>query len=138
MTQYEYDQWLLDEIPNLYKNHSDLMKNYVFDRVLYWKVTICHNVKVQRDREWWKKVLPIYTEVWEKLVLCRSSNKELEKFVKQYNDKHPKKKKKITLKQQSNFVSSESSEEYKESPKKKINKKPKVSDLFADSDSDSD
>jgi len=139
MTQYEYDQWLLDEIPNLYKNHSDLMKNYVFDRVLYWKITVCHNVKVQRDKEWWEKVLPKYREVWEKLVLCRSSNKELEKFVKQYNDKHSRRKKKITLKQQSKFVSSESSEEYKEDkPKKKINKKPKVSDLFVDSDSDSD
>lgn len=145
MSQYEYDQWLLDEIPNLYKNHSNLMKNYVFDRVLYWKITICHNVKVQRDREWWGKVLPKYREVWEKLVLCRSSNKELEKFVKQYNDKHSRRKKKITLKQQSKFVSSESSEEFKEdSPKKmakkkskkKSKKKPKVSDLFVDSDSD--
>ena len=144
MTQYEYDQWLLDEIPNLYKNHSDLMKNYVFDRVLYWKITICHNVKIQRDREWWKKVLPKYREVWEKLVLCRSSKKELEKFVKQYNDKHNRRKKKITLKQQSKFVSSESSEEFREEKKlkkiskKKSKKKPKVSDLFVDSESDSD
>jgi len=146
MTQYEYDQWLLNEIPNLYKNHSDLMRNYVFDRVLYWKVTICHNVKVQRDKEWWKKVLPTYTEVWEKLVLCRSSNRELEKFVKQYNDKHSRRKKKITLKQQSKFVSSESSEEFQDDKKSKIKskikskkkskKKPKVSDLFVDSDSD--
>ena len=145
MTQYEYDQWLLDEIPNLYKNHSDLMKDYVFDRVLYWKITVCHNVKIQRDREWWAKVLPKYREVWEKLVLCRSSKKELEKFVKQYNDKHNRRKNKITLKQQSKFVSSESSEEFKDDSPKKTSKKtsakktkPKVSDLFEDSDSDSD
>ena len=147
MSQYEYDQWLLDEIPNLYKNHSDLMEDYVFDRVLYWKITVCHNVKIQRDREWWAKVLPKYREVWEKLVLCRSSKKELEKFVKQYNDKHNRRKKKITLKQQSKFVSSESSEDFKEDSPKKFPKKtskktstkkskPKVSDLFVDSDSD--
>ena len=147
MSQYEYDQWLLDEIPNLYKNHSDLMEDYVFDRVLYWKITVCHNVKIQRDREWWAKVLPKYREVWEKLILCRSSKKELEKFVKQYNDKHNRRKNKITLKQQSKFVSSESSEEFKEDIPKKSSKKtskktstkkskPKVSDLFVDSDSD--
>ena len=147
MSQYEYDQWLLDEIPNLYKNHSDLMEDYVFDRVLYWKITVCHNVKIQRDREWWAKVLPKYREVWEKLLLCRSSKKELEKFVKQYNDKHNRRKNKITLKQQSKFVSSESSEEFKEDSSKKSSKKtskkisakkskPKVSDLFVDSDSD--
>ena len=143
MSQYEYDQWLLDEIPNLYKNHSNLMKNYVFDRVLYWKITVCHNVKIQRDREWWGKVLPKYREVWEKLVLCRSSKKELEKFVKQYNDKHSRRKKKITIKRESKFVNSDSSEEYvekKNSKKnsKKTNKKPVASDLFVDSDSDSD
>ena len=143
MTQYEYDQWLLDEIPNLYKNHADLMKDYVFDRVLYWKITVCHNVKIQRDREWWAKVLPQYQEVWDKIVLCRSSKKELENFVKQYNDKHNRRKNKITLKQQSKFVDSESSEDFIEEVKQepsngKINKKPKVSDLFVDSDSDSD
>ena len=145
MSLYEYDQWILEELTNLNKNHYELMKDYVFDRVLYWKITVCHNVKIQRDKGWWEKVFPQYQDVWNKLVLCRSSKKELEKFVKQYNDKHSRRKNKITIKQKSKFVDSESSEEYKESntskkiskkTSKKINKKPVVSDLFVDSDSD--
>jgi hypothetical protein len=132
MNQYEYDQWLLDEITNLYKNHSDLMKDYVFDRVLYWKITVCHNVKIKRDRDWWNKVIPKYKEVWDKIVLFRNNKKELEKFVKSYNDKYNRRKNKVIMKQEK-FVSSESSEEY---PIEKINEKPKTSDLFIDTDSD--
>ena len=132
MNQYEYDQWLLDEITNLYKNHSDLMKDYVFDRVLYWKITVCHNVKIKRDRDWWNKVIPKYKEVWDKIVLFRNNKKELEKFVKSYNDKYNRRKNKVVVKQEK-FVSSESSEEYQI---EKINEKPKTSDLFIDTDSD--
>tara|TARA_Y200000002_G_C22675267_1_gene661771 strand:+ start:1113 stop:2504 length:1392 start_codon:yes stop_codon:yes gene_type:complete len=132
MSQYEYDQWLLDEITNLYKNHSNLMKDYVFDRILYWKITVCHNVKIKRDRDWWSKVVPKYNELWNKIVLYRNNKKELENFVKSYNDKYNKRKKKVIMKQEK-FVSSESSEDYLDN---KINKKPKTSDLFLDSDSD--
>ena len=78
--------------------------------------------------------------LWDRIVLCRSSNQELEKFVKEYNDKHKRKKDVVinTEKSELLFVDSETSDDI-ESTKKKVNKKEeKKSVLFPDSDSDSD
>ena len=81
----EYDLWLLDEITNLHRRYPDLMKNYVFDRVLYWKLNVCHNVKIQRNREWFKEKYPLYKDLWDRIILYRSNKKELNKFITNYN-----------------------------------------------------
>jgi len=145
MSVYEYDQWLLDEITHLKERHPVLMKDYVFDSVLWWKLTVCHNAKIKRDKEWFNSKLPLFKTLWDRIVLCRSSNQELEKFVKEYNDKHKRKKDVVinTEKSELLFVDSETSDDIestkKESTKKKVNKKEeKKSVLFPDSDSDSD
>ena len=41
MSCAEYDQWVLDELSNLYKNKD--FEDYYFDKVLYWKLTKSHN-----------------------------------------------------------------------------------------------
>ena len=46
MSLFEYDQWVLDELTHLNTRYPKLMYNYVFDRVLYWKLTLCHNVVI--------------------------------------------------------------------------------------------
>ena len=142
MNDFEYDQWILSEVTNLYKNHPNLMKDYVFDRVLYWKITVVHNVKIRRDKEWFKEVFPKYKDVWDKIVACREDRKYLENFVKAYNDKHSRRKTKVVIKEKerAKFADSEDSDDDDDTSvvQDKINKKPAVSDLFADSDSDSD
>lgn len=139
MTQFEYDQWILDEIPNLYKKYPKLMKDYVFDRILYWKLTVCHNVKIPRNKEWFKANYPKYKEVWDKIVLLRSNKTELNKFVKKY--KKPKRVKKV--KPEIKFIDSESSEEQNInnlndniSIEETKNDKPSILDLFVTSESE--
>ena len=59
------------------------MNDYVFDRVLYWKITVCHNVKIQRDREWWAdNVENIYNYFKDLIYYKKADNiKELEELL---------------------------------------------------------
>ena len=122
----EYDLWLLDEITNLHKKYPDLMKNYVFDRVLYWKLTVCHNVKIQRNRDWFKEKYPLYKELWDRITLYRSNKKELNKFITNYNKN--KKNKVVVEDNESKFIDTESDNE------ESVDDKPDKSKLFVDSD----
>ena len=97
---YEYDKWVLDEITNMHTRHEKLMKDYVFDRVLYWKLANCHNVVIKRDREWFKEKLPIFKELWDKITLLRNDITEQKKFLDEVNRKRRKK------------ITSDSDEEY--------------------------
>ena len=45
MNLYEYDQWIINTISEFYGIYYPLMKNYVFDRVLYWKLENSHNFR---------------------------------------------------------------------------------------------
>ena len=120
------------------------MKNYVFDNVLWWKLAVCHNVKIKRDKEWFNSKLPLYKTLWDRITLYRSSKKELDKFVKEYNEKHKRKKDIVTEKEDELlFVDSETSEDISTQEKTNIfiktnNKEDKKSVLFVDSDSESD
>ena len=102
MSNHNYDYWLLDEISNLHKKYPKLMKDYVFDRIIYWKLRSCHNVKIERDRNWFKDNYSKYEELWNKIKLLRSNPKELENFL-EINKKKVKVKKQEKL-----FIDSDS------------------------------
>ncbi len=142
MTLYEYDQWILDEVTHLNIKYPDLMKNYVYDNVLWWKLTVCHNVTIKRDKDWFNSKLHLYKTLWDRITLYRSSKKELDKFIKEYNEKHKRKKDIVAEKEpDSLFVDSETSEDFSthENTIQADNKEEvKKSVLFVDSDSDSD
>ena len=103
MSMFEYDQWILDELTHLNIKYPELMKEYVFDRVLYWKITVCHNVKIKRDKEWFNSVYPKFKELWDRIVLYRSNTKELNKFLRS-------KKVEINKENENLFVDTESEE----------------------------
>ena len=109
---FEYDQWILKNIDSLYRDHKELMKDYVFDRILYWKLTDCHNVKIKRDREWFKSKYILYKDLWDKITLFRNDKKALKQFLDEKNkSKKVKVKKDNKIKNDDLFVDSENSED---------------------------
>ena len=81
MTLFEYDTWTLDIINNLRVKHKELMKDFIFDRVIYWKLSNCHNVLIKRDRDWFEESLPKFKELWNKIEFLRANPKEGQKFI---------------------------------------------------------
>ena len=115
ITTFEYDQWILTTIDSLYRDYKSLMKDYVFDRVLYWKLTDCHNVTIKRDKEWFKSKYILYKNLWDRIVLYRNDKKALKHFLDEKNkSKKPKVKKEAKIKPEDLFVDSENSEDLQE------------------------
>jgi putative phage-type endonuclease len=142
MSLYEYDKWIIDTITQFYGKYYPLMKNYVFDRVLYWKLENSHNVIIPRDKKWFKKVHPQFDSLWKKIVYLRDRPKEALKFKEELLSKIKTRKrssKKSTLSKETLFVDSDSSDSNNKPTskisirKKKVTKKI-VDDLFVDSE----
>lgn len=90
MDLYNYDKWVLDTITTLHRDRRDLMRDYVFDRVLYWKLVNSHNVVIKRDKKWFKETLPKFEEVWNKILYYRKNKIEAKKFADSKVRKKPK------------------------------------------------
>ena len=142
MDLYEYDKWVIDTISQFYQKYYPIMKDYVFDRVLYWKLENSHNVVIRRDREWFKRVKPLFENLWDKVLFLRERPKEALKFKEELINKKKNKllPKKDDLSKEELFVNSDSSDT-EDKPikinKKKISVRKKKSidnDLFVDSD----
>ncbi len=56
MSNDEYKYWICRSLTKKYTN------NYVFHRILYWRVDLTHCIKVKRDHNWINNVLPKFTE----------------------------------------------------------------------------
>ena len=40
----EYDKWVLDTLGSWKEQYPDMAKDFVFDKVIYWKCPQTHNV----------------------------------------------------------------------------------------------
>jgi putative phage-type endonuclease len=87
MSCQEYDEWVLNIINDFENYDSELARDYVFDKVLYWKLKKSHNVAVKRDRKWFNDVLPKLKSVWDKVLYYRKHLNKVEKYVAEMKKK---------------------------------------------------
>ena len=99
----EYDKWVLDTLGNWKENYPELAKDFVFDKVIYWKCSQTHNVLIKRDKRWFKDKLPILKKFWDRVSEYRNDEKRLEKLIEDYEKS--KKKKWFRYKTELNVVS---------------------------------
>lgn len=76
MTPKECDDWVFSTINNIWR----IDKNYVFDKVIYWKLTRSKNVTIYRDTKWFNKVLPKIKETWDYITFYRNNEKKLDQY----------------------------------------------------------
>ena len=106
MSVHEYDSWVLDVIDKLRTKYKDVSTNYVFDRILYWKLENSHNVVIKRDKEWFAKSLPKFKGVWDQVLYFRENLSEARQLAERINGKKNNFGKKTTL-----FLDSDSEED---------------------------
>ena len=85
MSNLETDKWLLETIHNLKTTHKD----YVIEKISYWKLIEYRNYTVKKDEEWFQRNLPTFEETW-KYVLFFRENKEKASLMKKYIYSFPK------------------------------------------------
>jgi len=68
-------------INNYQKHYPELVENYYFDKVLYWKLESSHNFKIKRDKEWFNISLPKFKDFWDRVELYRNNEDEKQKYL---------------------------------------------------------
>jgi putative phage-type endonuclease len=80
MTSQQYDDWIVKTMSELNQKHPDIIKDYTFNKVIYWKLEQSHNQAIERDKKLFASLLPILKQTWEKVKYYREHLDELPKL----------------------------------------------------------
>lgn len=80
-TDEQYQRWADNMSQNYYKHYPDLMKDYYYDKPLYWRLESSHNYLIKRNKQWFNDTLPKLQEFWNRVVFYRENESDRNKFV---------------------------------------------------------
>jgi putative phage-type endonuclease len=76
----QYEEWVLTNIDMYKKLYPELAKDYYFNRIVYWKLEVSHNVTIPRDDKFFESLLPILKDTWSKVVYYRKNKDKLDEL----------------------------------------------------------
>ena len=88
MNENEYDSWIANILSNWQIKYSDIAETHYFEKIVYWKLKESHNVTIERDKIFFKNILPILNNTWNQVLYYRNNlNKldELREIIKKRN-----------------------------------------------------
>jgi putative phage-type endonuclease len=71
MTPAEYKIWTTNTIKNLKTLYPELMSEYRFSRVVYWRLDTSHNELITRQPEWFDSHKADYAKFWSRVLYYR-------------------------------------------------------------------
>jgi putative phage-type endonuclease len=80
MDEKQYDEWFIYTMNNLKTNHPDIVKDYYFHKVIYWKLDQSHNQPIKRDRAFMQALLPVLNQSWERVQYYRQNLDKLDEL----------------------------------------------------------
>nr|QBK88479.1 MAG: YqaJ-like recombinase domain protein [Mimivirus LCMiAC01] len=107
MTPYECDLWIAKTMAELQiltkkdtvirdgREEKNDIKDYVFDKVIYWNLVESKNVTIKRDRIWFKEKLPEFKKMWDYVIFFRENPDKTEILTEYINSMPIKYNKKI-------------------------------------------
>ncbi len=79
LTLEEYDIWAVNTIANWKEENPKLAEKYYFDKIIYWKLPMCHNVEIKKEKEWFmEKIYSVLLKTWEQVNYYRTHLNEVE------------------------------------------------------------
>jgi putative phage-type endonuclease len=92
MSPYDCDQWVSKTLANLssiiQENSEFKEKNYVLDRVVYWRLEKSKCITIERDTKWFEEKLPFLKRMWSYIEFFRKHDKQrdlLENYIDCFN-----------------------------------------------------
>lgn len=80
MTPFDCDVWVAKTMASF--SDDTKYKDYVFDKVIYWKLIDSFNVTINRDKVWFSENLPILENMWRMITFFRNNKDKLDIWVK--------------------------------------------------------
>jgi putative phage-type endonuclease len=76
----EYDDWSINILSNWMITNSELAETYYFEKIVYWKLELSHNVLIKRDRNFFNNIYPILEETWKRVLYYRDNLDKLDEL----------------------------------------------------------
>ena len=83
MSIEEYNEFILNTLDTYKTTNKDIYDNYIFNRVIYWKINKAHNVTIPRDKVFLDNVIPMLKETWDKVLYYRENRDEIPELEKE-------------------------------------------------------
>jgi putative phage-type endonuclease len=82
MNEIEYDSWIINTLDNWQNQYKDIAETHYYEKLVYWKLEISHNVIIERDRKFMNNILPVLKETWNKVKYYRENLDKLNELKK--------------------------------------------------------
>ena len=79
MSPHDCDIWIAEKMEEIASNPKYF--DFVFDKVLYWRVEGSKNVMIARDRKWFAHHLPKFKQMWDYVIFFRNNKDKLNLLV---------------------------------------------------------
>jgi putative phage-type endonuclease len=73
MSVNEYEKWANTIIENYKVLYPELVNDYYYDKIIYWKLINAHNVNIKRDYNWFKMKHSSFNDFWNKVIYYRNN-----------------------------------------------------------------
>jgi len=80
MNAEQYDSWILKTINDYKTLYPEIDKDYYFNRIIYWKLDVSHNVTINYDEKFMLSIIPVLKDVWAKIVYYRKNLNKLDEL----------------------------------------------------------
>ena len=80
MNECEYDTWIATILSNWQIDYSDIAETHYFEKIVYWKLDESHNITINRDIIFFKNILPILNETWNRVLYYRKNLDKLDEL----------------------------------------------------------
>lgn len=97
MSNEELNSWLVDTIHHIEDRTQELntAEEYVFHRVIYWRVFDTHCQLIKRDNKWISKHMPEYEKMWERVIYFRNNKDKYNLWLEYLGNEKESKSKKV-------------------------------------------
>ena len=83
MTPAQYKVWWTNTLTNIKTLYPDLVKDYKFSRIVFWKLELSHNELITRQTKWFDDHKLLYEQYWNRILYYRDHLDEAKEDIKE-------------------------------------------------------
>ena len=73
-----YEAWVIKTLDGFKELYPEIHKDYVFNKIIYWKLEMSHNVAIKRDDKFLESIIPVLKDTWSKICYYRKNLDKLD------------------------------------------------------------
>jgi putative phage-type endonuclease len=77
MDETEYNEWIVSILSDWQMNYPSIAETHYYEKIVYWKLEMSHNITINRDIKFFQNILPILNDTWLRVLYYRNNMSKL-------------------------------------------------------------